>query len=189
MRPSAPTTDLSDGWNVLFKGLNLSRTVSAPYSWTQDAATRFYSGVATYTRTVNLTSAQIAAGKVILDFGPGTAVEPPVGQVDIPGRPDVTSALIEGPVREAAEVYVNGARAGSVWAPPYQLNLAAFLHAGTNKLEIRVTNTAINRMAHQSPPDYRLLNERYGERFRTLPTTGLSPLPSGLLHTITLGQQ
>ena len=27
---------------------------------------------------------------------------------------------LDGPVREAAVVYVNGKRAGSVWCPPYQ---------------------------------------------------------------------
>jgi hypothetical protein len=188
-QPPAQAIDLSGGWHVLFKGLNLSRTVSVPYSWTQDAATHFYSGEAIYTRTVNLTPAQIAAGQVLLDFGSGTPVEPPAIQVDIPGRPDVTSALIEGPVREAAEVFVGNKRVGSVWAPPYEINLAAFLHAGTNQLEIRVTNTAINGMANQNPPDYRLLNERYGERFRVPRITDPGPLPSGLLHTITLGQQ
>lgn len=185
-QPPAQLIDLSGDWHVLFKGLNLSHPVSAPYSWTQDAATRFYSGEAIYKRTFSFTSAQITAEQVILDFGSGTPVEMSARQVDLPGRPDITSALIEGPVREAAEVYVNSVRAGSVWAPPYEINLAAFLHAGTNQLEIRVTNTAINGLANQSLPNYRLLNVRYGERFPSPRTTELSPLPSGLLHPITL---
>ena len=37
-------------------------------------------------------------------------------------------------------VTVNGARAGSVWHPPYTLEITAQLHPGVNHLEVRVGN-------------------------------------------------
>jgi hypothetical protein len=94
--------------------------------------------------------------------------------------------VLENPVREAAEVFLNGTRVGSVWAPPFELNIAGFLHAGNNTLEIRVTNTAINALDGNSPPDYRALIERFGERFLPPTPTDQSPLPSGLLGPVTL---
>ena len=114
-----------------------------------------------------------------LDFGSGTPLP-------VPARPRGGAALLDSPVREAAEVFVDGKRAGAVWAPPFALNLAGFLHPGRNRLEICVTNTAINLLAGRSPPDYRSLNEHFGVRFLALPTADLQPLPSGLLGPVTL---
>jgi hypothetical protein len=168
---------LSRGWHVQLGGL--SREVSLPHSWTQDPATRFYSGEAIYTRTIELSAEQLAAGQVVLDFGSATPLKAP----DMPYR---TAALIESPVREAAEVFVDGRRAGSVWAPPYRLNLAGLLHTGANRLEIRVTNTAINMLAGRAAPDYGALNARYGERFTPPKTDDSGPLPSGLLQPVSL---
>ncbi len=56
-------------------------------------------------------------------------------------------AWYDAPIREAAIVYLNGERIGSLWHPPYELDLTTFLHAGENKLEIRVYNTAINELS------------------------------------------
>ena len=95
-------------------------------------------------------------------------------------------AWFEAPVREAAVVYVNGQRAGSVWHPPYAARLTGLLRAGENELRIVVANTAINEMAGTVLPDYRLLNSRYGERFTPQDMDGLQPLPSGLLGALRL---
>jgi len=72
-------------------------------------------------------------------------------------------AYLEGPVREAAEVYVNGQRAGVVWHPPCTIDVTTMLKTGRNELRIVVGNTAINSLASRALPDYRLLNDRYGE--------------------------
>lgn len=60
------------------------------------------------------------------------------------------------------------------------------LKAGKNDLRIVVGNTAINSLAGQSLPDYRLLNDRYGERFVPQGMKNLQPLPSGLLGGLRL---
>ena len=95
-------------------------------------------------------------------------------------------ALLDGPVREAAVVTVNGRLAGSVWCPPYSIDVADFLRVGENKLRIVVGNTAINHMAGHALPDYRLLNLRYGERFQPQDMDKVQPVPSGLLGGIRL---
>ena len=88
------------------------------------------------------------------------------------------------PVREAAVVYINDRRAGSVWCPPYALDVSGFLRPGSNKIRIVVANLALNYMAGRRLPDYRLLNLRYGERFQAQDMDKVQPIPSGLLGSI-----
>jgi hypothetical protein len=77
-------------------------------------------------------------------------------------------------------VYVNGQKAGTIWHPPYQLNVTKQLHAGANTLRIVVGNLAVNEMAGHALPNYRLLNIRYTERFQAQDMDQIQPLPSGL---------
>jgi hypothetical protein len=53
-------------------------------------------------------------------------------------------------------------------------------------MRIVVGNLAINELAAQVVPDYKLLNLRYGERFVPQDMKDLQPLPSGLLGPIRL---
>jgi hypothetical protein len=117
----------------------------------------------------------------VLDFGEGTPVATPDPLPTFNMR-----AFLEGPLREAAEVYVNGKRAGVVWHPPYTLDVSSLLRAGKNELRIVVGNTAINSLAARALPDYRLLNDRYGERFVPQGMDNLQPLPSGILSGLRL---
>ena len=83
--------------------------------WTDDEATRFFSGVATYEKEVAVPEEMLRDGLgVQLDFGPSRL------PADLKMRHFF--ALIEAPVREAAVVYVNDRRAGSVWHPPYAVD-------------------------------------------------------------------
>jgi hypothetical protein len=93
-------------------------------------------------------------------------------------------ALLESPVREAAIVYVNGLRAGSVWHPPYEIEITGQLHAGENTLRMVVANLAINALAAQSPPDYRALIAKYGDRFQDQDMKNIQPLPAGILGPV-----
>jgi len=49
-----------------------------------------------------------------------------------------------------------------------------------------VGNTAINQLAGQSLPDYRLLNDRYGQRFVPQGMDHLQSLPSGIVSGLCL---
>ena len=95
-------------------------------------------------------------------------------------------AWLDSPLKEAAVVYVNGERAGSIWCPPYQIDVARFLKPGTNTLKIQVANLAINYMSGHKLPDYRLLNLRFGERFQAQDMDKVRPEPAGLLGHIRL---
>jgi hypothetical protein len=174
--------DLSHGWEVRFPGSEKTQhSLDAPASWTDDPGTRFFSGEAVYTKNVTLSAADLAGAKrLVLDFGEGTPVS-----VD-PKIKSGTRALLDGPIREAAVVSVNGKRVGSVWHPPYVLDLGGELHAGENRIEIRVSNTAINELAGRAPADYRLLWARYGQRFIPQDMDNLQPLPSGILGGVHL---
>ena len=81
---------------------------------------------------------------------------------------------------------VVGGIVGVVWHPPYTIDLTSWLRAGKNQLRIVVGNTAINSLAGSALPDYRLLNDRYGERFRPQGMDNLEPLPSGILGGLRL---
>jgi hypothetical protein len=173
--------DLSRDWLVDFPDLHRGVNMSSLQSWTDASATRYFSGHAVYSRDFDLSEKALVSGRrFFLDFGEGTALPP--GDPNKPGM----RALIEGPVREVAMVSVNGQKAGSVWRPPYRLDVTALLHAGRNHLEIEVANTAINTLAGRSLPDYRLLNLRYGQKFSPQDMEHLEPLPSGILGAVTL---
>ena len=95
-------------------------------------------------------------------------------------------AWLDPPVREAATVFVNDRRAGSLWAPPYTLTVTDLLRPGANTFRIEVANVAINHMAGRALPDYRLLNLRYGTRFEPQDMDKVRPVPAGLTGPITL---
>jgi hypothetical protein len=178
---TSQSVDLSKNWSVTIPSLHYSTRMYSLHSWTDESATRFYSGEALYERDLDLQPLYFSAGgKLFLDFGPGIPVtEKP--------QSDGMRAWIESPIREAALIYVNGTFAGSVWHPPYRLDITNLLKPGHNHLKLVVANLALNALAGRSAPDYRLLNSRYGERFT--PQSGmrnLLPLPAGVLGPIKL---
>ena len=175
-------TVLTGGWSLAFAAQQ-SKPLKALHDWTDDPDTVHFSGTAVYRRTLKLTAAQIKAGQIVLDFGPGTAI-PQQG----PRQPG-TSAALTPSVREAAEVFVNGQRAGAVWTPPFAVSLKGLAHPGDNALEIRVSNTAINELAGRPAADYSALKARFGERFSAQGMKDLKPLPSGMLQTPVLETQ
>jgi hypothetical protein len=173
--------DLSAGWKVSFANIAQPVEFAKLRSWTHDPETRFYSGQATYRKTVAVGPGFLRPGiSVSLDFGEGT----PVAETRRK-RPGM-QAWLESPVREAAVVYVNGERAGSVWRPPYRIDVTHFLRAGDNSLEVIVSNLAINRLAGSPPADYSALIRKYGKRFDPQDMDNLRPLPSGLLGPVRL---
>jgi hypothetical protein len=73
-----------------------------------------------------------------------------------------------------------------VWRPPYRLDVTNIVHPGTNELRVVVGNSAVNALAGQPLPDYRLLWDRYGMLFVPQDMQDLHPLPSGMLGPVTL---
>lgn len=174
--------DLSRNWKVTFGRTGIAEQMDRLGSWSDIPRTRFFSGQATYEKSFNLEKASDAAGvRLILDFG----VASPEAFPSPPGSNNM-KAYLDAPVRDVAEVYVNGTLAGFVWRPPYRVDVTKYLRPGRNELRVVVGNTAINELAGQPLPDYRLLNDRYGLRFVPQGMEHLEPLPSGLLGPVRL---
>lgn len=167
--------DLSHDWKVTLDKSGYSETMETLHSWADDSEGRYYSGTATYVRTVEIPEAIAHAGDAVLDFGQGQPV--PREALHQAG----TRTWLDAPVRDAALVYVNGRLAGSVWRPPFRVEIGGLLHGGTNDLKIVVANTAINELAGRAAPDYRLLWLKYGKRFAPQDMDHLQPLPSGIV--------
>jgi len=185
------TVDLSTDWDVTFANASGEPNPDPQHlavlaSWTDQPATKFFSGVGTYTKQVDVPAALLGAGlRQVLDFGSG-APAPTVG------RAMGVRANFQPPIGDAAVVYVNGQRAGSLWTPPYTLDLTGLLHPGANELRIEVANRAVNYMAdtvHHPLPDYRALNASPiygGNRFQPQDLARIQVCPSGLLGPVVL---
>jgi len=182
LNPDQTLLDLSGGWKVSFAGSAQAVNMDRLASWTDSDATRYFSGQASYEKTVTVDEALLKSGRAIyLDFGEGTPVEAPERRSGSGMR-----AMLESPVHEAAVVFVNGQRAGSVWCPPYQLEVGGLLHPGANSLRIVVANLAINALTRQPLPDYKPLIAKYGDRFQDQDMSNLQPVPAGLLGPLRL---
>jgi hypothetical protein len=172
--------DLSNAWQVSFGANSEPVSYTQLHSWTDDEATRYFSGSVAYEKTLTVPKEMLQDNtRVRLDFGEGQAAAEQQLRSGM-------QAWFDAPVREAAVIYINDQRAGALWCPPYSLDVTSLLRAGENKVRIVVANTAINHMAGHALPDYRLLNLRYGERFQAQDMDKVQPAPSGLLGPISL---
>jgi hypothetical protein len=175
--PPAGHLIISTAWTVMFTGLN--KVVPEPIltDWIADPSTIHYSGEAIYSRDLNMTQAapntavylQVSGGKPL----------PPLARAGSGMR-----ALYDPPVHEAALVFINGRYAGSMWHPPYRVDIAKLIKPGVNHIEIHVYNTALNAWSAMPPHDYGPLIAKYGDRFQMQDLNQVMPISSGLLGTI-----
>lgn len=88
-----------------------------------------------------------------------------------------------GTVKEIAEVIINGQSIGVAWETPYQLEINNALRAGSNKIEIKVTNLWVNRLIGDLQP-----NEKNKITYTTMPfyQANSTLLPSGLMGPVIL---
>jgi hypothetical protein len=174
-----PELDISRDWNVTFGATGKKMIMDFLRPWTEVEDLQYFSGSATYERKVSIPDGFLRTGmQTDLNLGEPTPV--PVQ------REAHFQAWLDSPVREAAEVFVDGRRAGTIWHPPYELDVAPFLHVGENELRIVVGNTAVNEMAGSPLPDRTELTARYGERFQDQGNDLVKALPSGLMGPIRL---
>jgi hypothetical protein len=168
--------DLASGWKITIAGK--TESMQTLHSWTDDPKWAAFSGQATYEKTIRV---KPSTRPRYLTFGEGTPI--PVDSERRAGSG--MRAWLENPVREAGVVFVNGKRAGSVWRPPYEVEITGLLHPGENTIRIVVANLAVNAMAGH-PEDNSKLHARYGQRFDAQDMDRVHPEPSGLLGPIRL---
>jgi hypothetical protein len=181
--PAIPPVDVSTNWTVKFADSPQTVQMATLRPWTEDESRKFYSGTATYQRTVVAPEAMLGAHKrVYLNFGEGTVVDP----ASEPRAPFGMRAWLESPVREAAQVFVNGRPAGAVWKPPFEVEITGLLKPGDNTILVMVANLALNVLAKGPLPDYQELTAKYGEKFRAQDMQNVRSLPAGMLGPVTL---
>jgi hypothetical protein len=157
---------LNRDWNVTFQkgrgapeGVGFHRLVS----WTElalptsDEGVKYYSGTATYSKTIEIPADDLAPGAHLwLDLGD---------------------------VREIADVKVNDADLGILWKTPFKVDVTGEIRPGDNRIEIKVTNLWVNRMIGDQQP---WALKKYAFAGFT-PYKADSPLlPSGLLGPVHL---
>jgi hypothetical protein len=179
-RAAATPIDLSTDWTVQFGNGSNPRPMPTLRSWTNDPATREFSGVCTYTRHFVL-PADILEKNLHLSLTFGSGV-PHVAERSGTGF----QADLDPPIRDVAVIFINGHRAGSLWCPPYVLDVTRWLAAGDNMVRIDVANTAINEIAAHGFPNYdvRTITRQFGNRFNPPDARLFQPIPSGLLGPI-----
>jgi hypothetical protein len=174
-------------WRVAFDGVGLTEPTVLDFKTLTDwkdherDEIRHFSGTATYRTRMNMDASWLKAGqRILLDLG----------RVEI-----------------AAEVIVNGENAGILWKPPFQIDVTEQIRAGSNDLEIRVTNLWANRLigdqklkdtsgySKDKPmPDWFIQNEPMPKGPRSTFTTvnfyskDHTLLPSGLLGPVQIIQ-
>ncbi|MFO1400776.1 MAG: glycosyl hydrolase [Steroidobacteraceae bacterium] len=157
-----PVATLAGPWPVSFqpgRGAPASASLAELASWSDNAerGIRYFSGTATYTRTLDVAADWLADGAELwLDLGE---------------------------VRNLAEVRLNGQALGVLWKPPFRVNLTSAAHAGANQLEIAVTNLWPNRLIGDAQPD---ATTKYGFTVPQFYKADAALLPSGLLGPVRL---
>ena len=119
--------EIVDAWDVSFPpkwGAPEKITVDklASLSESTTAGVKYFSGTATYTKS--------------FDWKPTAKV----------GNQKSEIWLDLGEVQVIAQVKLNGHDLGTLWEPPFRVNITDTLQAGSNALEIRVANLWRNRM-------------------------------------------
>jgi hypothetical protein len=132
-------TTIDGPWNITFQpNLGAPPSIQLPRleSWSANAndGVKYFSGTATYSKTMNAPRAWFRPGaQIMLDLGT---------------------------VYDLAEVSINGKTLGTLWKQPYALDVTQALKAGDNQIEIKVTNEWTNRIIGDrvGPADKKILN-------------------------------
>ncbi|MBI5091762.1 MAG: hypothetical protein HZB26_04875 [Candidatus Hydrogenedentes bacterium] len=126
--------DVAGPWEVRFSpnsGAPEKVTLDKLISWSEhsDPGVKYFSGTATYTKTINAPNELLGAGRrLYLDLGK---------------------------VQVMAQVKLNGKDLGVLWKPPYRVDITAAAKPGDNTLEVSVVNLWVNRLIgdEQLPED------------------------------------
>jgi hypothetical protein len=172
---------------VAFPGED-AQPVTLPHSWEGDERHADFSGTAHYRFEFDVPAGWSEHDSTaMLRFGTATPWNPE--RVAAVYRPNSYRVLLDPPIGEVADVHVNGEGAGTVWAPPYALEVRTHIRPGRNVIELAVSNTTAPALAADEASAARAAEVRavYGERFRYQDIDrALDGVRSGLLCVPTL---
>lgn len=120
-----PETRILNGdWQVTFtKGWGAPDSAVFPKlsSWTNhtNPGIKYYSGIATYTKTFRFDRTKSSSRKIYIDLGE---------------------------IAKVAELWLNGRYLGITWAKPYRFDVTQIIKDGENQLTVKVANTWSNRL-------------------------------------------
>lgn len=122
--PPSKLAKIAGPWSISFppdKGAPATAEFPRLISWTKsdDAGIKYFSGTATYGTTFTLNAPLEKSARIWLDLGE---------------------------VKNIAQVRLNGSDLGTLWKPPFRVDVTAAVKPGVNKLEIKVTNLWPNRL-------------------------------------------
>jgi len=92
--------------------------------------------------------------------------------------PSGMRAWLESPVREAAQVYVNGKAAGAVWTAPFEIEINRPAHIGREHAPCGGGKSGAQRTSQGPLPDYKELTAKYGEKFQAQDMESVRSLPA-----------
>ena len=156
---------LAGSWQVTFDpkwgGPEKPVTFETLQDWTQrpEPGITHYSGTASYRKSFSLDDARLATR-------------------------DTRLYLDLGQVRELAEVSVNGKPCGTVWSPPFRVDITDAVKPGTNEVEIHVVNFWYNRVVGDK--DLSVEKRLTRTNIKKLQNPGSPLMPSGLLGPVTV---
>ncbi|CAA0123596.1 Uncharacterised protein [Halioglobus japonicus] len=152
---------LDSGWQLSFtpNGGALTRITNlSPGSWSEhhNEDLKYFSGTATYHKEFDVPAGWIDSGD---------------------------SFVLElGEVRELAEVVVNAQSLGTLWKPPYRMDITKALREGRNVLAIKVTNLWVNQLIGDQRPG----REAFSATGTPTYLPGASLRPSGLIGPVSI---
>lgn len=149
-------TQINTPWKVNFKGSSQTFDKLASWSESTDNDIKYFSGTANYTNIFNIENFVKGKNSFVLDLGD---------------------------VQNIAEVIINGKTVGTVWKKPFYLDISDAIKLGENSIEIKVTNTWVNRLIGDAQADV-----KDKTTFTTMPfyKADAPLLPSGLLGNVTV---
>jgi hypothetical protein len=163
----APTVEQSDlatvsgSWKVSFepgRGAPSSIMMDKLSDWSQsaDAGVKYFSGIATYTNSVQALPGWFSKGaRLLLDLGD---------------------------VKNLAVVTVNGKEVGEAWHAPYRLDVTSALRLGTNEIKVTVVNAWVNRLIGDEQPGASKITFTDVKPY----TANSPLMPSGMLGPVTI---
>ena len=162
---------LDNGWVVNFPdGFGAPPSITMDQlmdlSKSDDAGVKYFSGTASYVKTIALGPEQTSDGLLV--------------------------TLNLGEVGDGAEVIVNGQNVCTLWAYPFAVDITSYVKTGQNRIEINVSNALHNRFVGDAglPPEKRItqpFSDSTPPFSNTKPFEHDTPLrPSGLIGPVRL---